>query len=170
MPLNGLRDRKMGKSKKKTRPKINMVKYTHMNMKLACGTSTNRIFLQFSKRKSFLLKALAFPLHGWLISPIWQYFSFWFIIAHATYEVLSLSQAVVFTVQCTHSTRSRAMKSQKNGKIFKHKRTNTMSCPNTTPDVCEFPLTACEYELFQATSICLPGSRFFPRSLLVSLW
>ena len=36
---------------------------------------------------------------------------------------------------------------------------------HNTPDVGEFPLTACEYELFDSTSICLPGCSSLPPSL-----
>lgn len=130
-------------------------------MRLASGTSTNRIFLQFSKRKSFLLKALVCFSFARMIN-ITYLAIFLFLIHHCACNLWSALSVSVRCVHCTHSTRSRAIKSpKKNGKIFKHKRTNTMSCPNTTPDVGEFPLTACEYELFQAASICLPGSRFF---------
>lgn len=59
--------------------------YTHIHI-------NGIAFLQFSPQKvKILLPNRCFAsLHGWLISPIWQYFSFWFIIAHATSEVLSI--------------------------------------------------------------------------------
>lgn len=102
-------------------------------------------------------------LHGWLISPIWQYFSFWFIIAHATCEVAALPrrpQSKPNQNATTHTHGERAKKAP-NWRINSNTRwTNTMFCrAHNTPDVGEFPLTACEYELFDSTSICLPARR-----------
>lgn len=93
-------------------------------------------FYNFQNENPFYWKRwFAFPLHGWLISPIWQYFSFWFIIAHATYEVLSLSQTFVYTVYtCTVYTLDEKQSDKKPPKkTEKYSNTNEqIQCPVLT--------------------------------------
>lgn len=160
-------------SRKKTRPKINMVKYTHMNMRLASSTSTNRIFLQFSKRKSFLLKALVCFSFARMIN-ITYLAIFLFLIHHCAcnlWSALSVLGRRVHCVQCTHSTRSRAIKSPK--KTEKYSNTSEqIQCPVLTQHrtSVNFRWLRVNMNYSKRPAYVYLAHVFFPRSLLVSLW
>lgn len=157
----------MGKSKKKKqkiKTRMNILRwfcvhhiYTHVNKshfhqcpKYENPFTTSFSILSFTRMINITYSAI--------------YFSFWFIIVHATGEVLPFSHSLSHSLlqpQCKpkkKKSNTGATERKKNNSNIRW--TNTMSCPGTTPDVGEFPLTACEYELFDLPSrnVCLPES------------
>lgn len=124
-------------------------------------TSTNHNFHHFEQWKSFypvcvVCRSLCMR---WLISPIRQYF---LLDSSLRMQPVCLCGAHYFWPQCKPETELRAkMKIYYTGIVncegSRKKRVyyiqtlgwvNTMFSPSTTPDVGEFLLTACEYELF----------------------